>query len=185
MHRNKAMSQMTRSLHESLEVPQLPPGLDLDSLPGPKRGVPPAIYFRDETIFSPSGKHFALAYTIAEVSMGNEIGCLLWGRVADSGITILGNPEGIYATCWYSPWANWLDDETFVFKAQLYDGKHLHLPLVAIRIGSGFAVLPGTSNDRSRPCDITSIPEPFEPNEAGALLRAIIGGPLWTGSRSL
>lgn len=159
-------------------MPQLPPGLDLDYLPGPKRGASPAIYFRDEPVFSSSGKHFALAYTITEVSMGNEIGCLLWGHVADSGITILGNPEGVYATCWYSPWASWLDDETFVFKAQRYDGKRLHLPLVAIRIGRGFAVLPGTDNDRSRPFDVTSIPEQFEPNEAGALLRALNAPPV-------
>src|SRR5438034_1327158 len=126
------------------------PALDLDSLPGPKRGVSPAIFIRDEPVFSPSRKHFALAYTIAEASMGNEIGCLLWGSVVRGEITTLGNPEGVHATCWYSPWATWLDDETFVFKAQQYDGKRLHLPLVVVRIGKGFAVLPGTSNGESR-----------------------------------
>jgi hypothetical protein len=159
-------------------VPQLLPGLDLDSLPGPKRGVSPAIYFRDEAVFSPSGRYFALAYTIVEVSMGNEIGCLLWGRIADRETTILGNPEGVYATCWYSPWANWLDDETFAFKAQRYDGKRLHLPLVVIRIGSGFTVLPGTSHGRSRPFDITFVPAQFELYEARSLLHAINTSPV-------
>ena len=149
------------------------PTLDLDSLPGPRRGVSPAIYIRDEAVFSPSGKHFALAYTIAEASMGNEIGCLLWGEVTRGETTVLGNPEGVHATCWYSPWAAWLDDETFVFKAQQYDGKRLHLPLVAIRIGKGFSVLPGTSNGESRPSEVRAAPASYAPASAEALLRAI------------
>ncbi len=58
---------------------KLPVDLDLDLLPGPNRGVSPALYFRDEAVFSPTGKYFALAYTITEASMCNDVGCLLWG----------------------------------------------------------------------------------------------------------
>ena len=152
---------------------QLPLGLDINSLPGPRRGVTPALYFRDEAILSPSRKNFALAYTIAEASIGNEIGCLLWGQAAANDSRILGNPPGVHITCWYSPWAVWLGDETFVFKAQHHDGKRLHLPLVAINLSRGFAVIPGTNNADSRPSQLRNAPSVFTPVSAQALLRAI------------
>lgn len=153
----------------------LPPGLDVESLPGPKRGVTPAVYVRDEIVYAPSGRYFALCYSIFETSMGNEVGCVLWGEIADGTTRVLGNPEGVYATCWFSPWAEWLDDETFVFKAQRYDGSRLHLPLVAIRIGQGFSVVPGSKKVDSRPSDLTSPPDSYEPTSATALLAAIVG----------
>ena len=153
---------------------QIPKGLNLDLLPGPKRGVSPAIYFRDEFVYSASGKHFALAYTITEVSMGNGVGCLLWGTVADHAATVLSNPEGIYTTCWYSPWATWLDETIFVFKAYHYCGQRLYLPLVAIDVNKGFAVVPKTNNADSRPSDVESVPTKFFTLSANSLADAIL-----------
>lgn len=150
-----------------------PLGLDLDSLPGPRRGVSPALYVRDEFVFSPSISKFALAYSIAETSMCNEIGCLLWGETGFHGATVLGNPAGVYVTSWRSPWAVWLDDESFVFKAQQYERGRLHVPLVTIHLKLGFAVLPGTNKAESCPSDVTRGPLVFSPVSAQALLHAI------------
>jgi hypothetical protein len=152
---------------------KLPVDIDLNTLPGPKRGVSPAIYCRDEVVYSPSGKYFALAYTITEASMCNDVGCLLWGTINFFGTTILGNPAGVNISCWYSPWANWLDDQTFVFKAQQCDGSRLHLPLVAIHILHGFAVLPDTNHGNSRPSDVINTPPKFTEMSAEALINAI------------
>jgi hypothetical protein len=155
------------------EMHKPPLDIDLDSLPGPKRGVSPALYVRDEAVFSPKGNHFALAYSIAEASNGNEIGCLLWGTTNFFGTKTLGNPPGVHVTCWYSPWAIWLDDETFVFKAQQYDGSRLHLPLVVAHVLQGFAILPDTNNGNSRPSDVTNVPLKFTEMSAEALINAI------------
>lgn len=151
----------------------LPFDVDLNSLPGPKRSDMPAMFLRDEIVYSPSGKNFALAYSIAEVSMGNEIGCILWGKVQGGKTVVVGNPAEIHSTCWFRPWANWVDDETFVFKAQQYDGKRLHLPLVVVRFGEGFSVLPGTSIGESRPNEVTVAPSNFKAANTSAMLRAI------------
>jgi hypothetical protein len=151
----------------------LPPGIKLELLPGPARGKPPALYARDEVVYSPSGQYFALAYTIAETRMGNEVGCLLWGQRQGDHSTTLGNPPGVHVTCWYSPWASWISDQTFVFKAQHWDGFRLHLPLVAVKIGHGTAVLSGTNNADSRPTDELQIPTEFFHLNPTELLRAI------------
>lgn len=150
----------------------LPPGLDLDSLPGPKRGVDPAIYFRDESVASPSGRYFALAYTIFEATDGNEVGRVLWGQVVEGRAEILGNP-GVLACCWSSPWASWINDEAFVFKAHFHDGERTYLPLVVFHMKRGFAVVPGTNSVSSRPSKDLRLPRRFEPIWKPALLRAI------------
>jgi len=151
----------------------LPPGVEISALPGPTRGISPCLYVRDETVWSPSREAFALAYTIAEASMNNEIGCILWGKLVAGTSQIRGNPEGVYAVCWSSPWAAWLGEEVFVFKAHYSDGRHLHLPLVAIHLQQGFHVLPKTNNTDSRPSDMTSPPSTFTRLSATALADAI------------
>ena len=151
----------------------IPQDLALDDLPGPKRGVSPTLYFRDESVWSSSGKYFALAYTIAEASMCNEIGCILWASFDGNSSAVLGNPKKVYACCWYSPWCNWVTDETFIFKAQHYDGEKRHLPLVAMNVTQGFAVLPGTNSLDSRPASFNTFDGPFEPISGENLLTAI------------
>ncbi len=148
-------------------------GIALESLPGPKRGEHPALYFRDEVVRSPSGRYFALAYTIAEASMCNEVGCVLWGEVSNDMARIIGNPEGVHATCWYSPWAVWSNEETFVFKAQNYDGKILHMPLVSVNVSTGCAVIPGTNNQDSRPSEAGDLKLQYEDLSGKKLLQRI------------
>jgi hypothetical protein len=103
------------------------------------------LYFRDEAVWSPGKGHIALAYTITEASMMNDIGCVLWGSVADDHLTIFQNPAGVYACCWRSPWCAWHGDDLFVFKLQFFDGKAKRIPLVAIHLARGFAVVPNSN----------------------------------------
>ena len=100
-----------------MATPDTLPGIDVDRLPGPTRGRHPTLYFRDEPVWSPDGCRVALAYSITEASMANEGGCILWGTLRDGLIAIDGNPSGITACCWTSPWCSWLDHQTFIFKA--------------------------------------------------------------------
>ena len=123
----------------------LPKNIVLEQLPGPKRGDWPALYFRDEVAWSPSRTHLALAYTICEASMCNEVGCILWAEVDGGKATILQNPDSMVASCWRSPWCRWLNESIFVFKSQWYNGENLCLPLVAIHVNKGFQVLAGTN----------------------------------------
>lgn len=151
----------------------IPPDISLETLPGPKRGEYPALFFRDEIVWSPSRNRFALAYTIAEASMNNEIGCVLWGSCGGNSTTVLGNPEGIYACCWNSPWCVWLNDDVFLFKAQRYDEHRLHIPLVAVSISTGFSVLPGTNNSESIPSQFKGSLGLFTMQDSQGLLGAI------------
>lgn len=137
------------------------PGIALDKLPGPARGKYPALYFRDEIVWSPSKQYLSLAYTINEASMCNDIGCILWASFELGRATVLGNPTNFYACCWDSPWCIWINDQTFVFKVQHYDGRKLHLPLVAVNVFQGFAILPNTNHSKSRPTQIQAYDGPF------------------------
>jgi hypothetical protein len=123
----------------------LPENIVLDQLPGPRRGKHPALYYSDDAVWSPSRRHIALAYTICEASMCNDVGCILWAKVIGNRATIIENPDGVLASCWQSPWCRWIDDESFVFKAQKYNGKTTCIPLVAIHVTKGFQVIPGTN----------------------------------------
>lgn len=152
--------------------PELP-DIDLDDLPGPPRGKHPCLYFRDEVVWSPDRLHFALAYSISEASMGNEIGCILWGRTIEGGTHFVANPRDVYASCWCSPWCSWLSAEAFVFKAQLYDGAKLHVPLVVVRFSGDFAVLPGTDNLESRHSDVSHYSGQYVPFTARAMRERI------------
>ena len=101
----------------------IPSEIDLTRLPGPARGKPPALYFRDEIVWSPDDSHFALAYTIVEASYGNEVGSLLWGSSQSRNVSILGNPDRPLVTCWFVPWCAWASPSVFLFKSQFYDGR--------------------------------------------------------------
>ena len=127
-------------------MPEIPSDINITKLPGPKRGKHPALYFQDEIVWSPDKTSFALAYTITEASMGNDIGCFLWGRNEKGKSKILENPTKIYASCWQQPWCSWIDNETFIFKAQRYCKKTVHVPLVAININKGFFVIPESNS---------------------------------------
>lgn len=152
--------------------PELP-DIDLDDLSGPPRGEYPCLYFRDEVVWSPDGVHFALAYSITEASMGNEIGCIFWGRVAGGVSELVANPQEVYACCWSSPWCSWLEARTFVFKAQRYDGTRLHVPLVVVRFPGDFAVLPGTDNLESRHQEVSQFSGAHLPFTARAMREGI------------
>jgi hypothetical protein len=151
----------------------IPPGIVLDDLPGPKRGESPALYFRDEIVWAPSRRYFALAYTISEASMMNEIGCILWASFNGHTAEILRNPKLLYACCWKSPWCIWLDEETFVFKVQSSDGKTRFTPLVVINVTKGYTVLQHTNNVDSWPTQVKTCSGPFESVVTQKLIDAI------------
>lgn len=120
----------------------IPAEIDLDALPGPRRGVHPVLYFRDEIVFSPSGRFFALAYSIAERSFGNEVGMTLWGEM-DGERVLRSHPiSGLSVCCWQMPWCRWIDDDTFLCKAQRFSRYGTAVPDVLIRGGAEFAVIP-------------------------------------------
>lgn len=137
----------------------LPSDIDLESLPGPRRGKHPALYVRDEAVWAPGRAHVAVAYTIHEASMGNEVGLLLWARMENGKATILGNPSNLLISCWRSPWCRWLDAETFVFKTQYFHRARTRTPLVVLHVRNEFAVVQGTDApdvwlDRDIPRDL-------------------------------
>jgi hypothetical protein len=151
----------------------LPDTIVIEELPGPMRGEYPALYFRDDVVWSPQRTHFALAYTICEASMNNEVGCILWARIENSKAKILQNPDGVLASCWRSPWCRWLDEEVFVFKAQTYNGKTTCVPLVAIHVSSGFQLLPGTNTTDRWIDEASAVSENWTPFDTKTLLRMI------------
>jgi hypothetical protein len=123
----------------------IPGNINVESLPGPKRGSFRALYFRDECIYSHDNKHFALAYSITEASMCNEVGCLIWGTVESGHGYILQNPLKLYASCWQSPWCKWLSNNIFVFKSQMHVNGSVHTPLITVHIENGYSVLPNSN----------------------------------------
>jgi hypothetical protein len=126
-----------------------PLGLDIDALPGPTRGVSPALYVRDEVVLSPAGDWFALAYTIFEASICNEVGHVAWGQVVNGSARIQENPPGLIAICWYRPWCVWLHPRAFVFKTQRYSRGRLYMPLPTRfqAIGDGKALFGAIEGD--------------------------------------
>jgi len=151
----------------------LPDNIVIEKLPGPKRREYPAHYFQDDVVWSPQRTHLALAYTICEASMCNDVGCILWARVDGSEATILENPDGVLASCRQSPWCRWLDEDRFVFKAQKWNGKITCVPLVAIHVIKGFQVLPGTHSSEQWLDAVPQIDDQWTPFDAKELLKQI------------
>ena len=153
---------------------RLPKNLHIDDLPGPKRGEFPALYFRDEPVWSPKKRHIALAYTITEASLMNDVGCILWGTVEAGNLTSFENPSGVYAACWRSPWCTWLSDEHFVFKLQHFDGKVKRIPLIAVHLREGFAVGPHSNTTDTWVDARIPIPLSFTPFSLNAFRDAVV-----------
>lgn len=168
--RLNAIVVMTRVEDELMRKPAIE--LDVEALPGLKQGVSPASNFRDEWVVSPTGRYFALAYTIIEASMMNEVGHNVWGRI-DHGCGEVIGTTWVGACCWGSPRASWINDETFVFKAQYHNGTRTHLPLVAVRIDGSFAVIRESNNLWSRPADVKFCPRRLHVLTKPRFLRAI------------
>ncbi len=59
----------------------IPKNIELEKLPGSRVNGNRTMYFRDQIIYSPNKEYFALAYSINEVSNGNEVGFLSWGEM--------------------------------------------------------------------------------------------------------
>ncbi|MFW5731799.1 MAG: hypothetical protein ACOCZU_01185 [Planctomycetota bacterium] len=119
----------------------LPDNIKIDALPGPDRKKWP--YLRDEILWSPQRSHFALAYSIAEASMCNDVGMLLLGS-ADGSIIL--NPRTVGISCWNSPWGRWLNESVLLFKAQKHHEGTIHVPLVVMHVAKGFYVVPETDS---------------------------------------
>jgi len=120
----------------------------LKTLPGGLRDESSAFY-RDEVVWAPSGLNFALAYTIREVSMNNQVGHLAWGsRRKKDPFLIKALPE-ISVDCSNTPWCRWLSDTCFVFRAQkhLPNKKTFIDPLIAIDIKLGHYVYDKSGHD--------------------------------------
>jgi len=119
----------------------LPNNIKVDALPGPDRKKWPCL--RDEILWSPQRLNFALAYSIAEASMCNDVGMLLLARADGS---IIFNPRAVGVSCWNSPWGRWLDESVLLFKAQMHHERTVHVPLVVMHIRRGFYVVPETDS---------------------------------------
>lgn len=148
----------------------IPSGINLDNLPGPARGRWPALYFRDDILWSPTNEFFALAYSIAEVSMCNDVGCLLWGSRKNSTTEILQNPRDLRVACWRIPFCKWIDEFTFVFKAQRYTQKGIQMPAIAIHVGRGFQILPNSFSANEWIDEVTEVRGEFTTFDEAALL---------------
>jgi len=135
----------------------IPKNIRIDKLPGPKRGIHPTLYFQDEIVWSANRNHFALAYSITEASICNDVGCILWAEVKNGKANIIQNPKGVLASCWQSPWCRWLSDDIFIYKSQRYNGKSTCIPVVAIHILHGFQVIEGTNSAEKWLDDIPNI----------------------------
>jgi hypothetical protein len=107
-------------------------GIDISGLHGPKRGSYPAHFFRDEVAWSPSRSRFAIAYTICEVSMSNDVGCIAWGTQEAGKIKIVQNPAELLVSCWGTPFARWISDTKFIIRIQVRDISRLLVPVLVI-----------------------------------------------------
>ena len=151
----------------------IPPDIKVDDLPGPKRGQYPAHYFRDDIVCSPSGRHFALAYTIAEASMCNDVGCLLWGVQDGNKTRILCNPSNLTISCWQVPFCRWLSDEIFVCKVQRPCHGRVAVPNLLVDIHGAFWLVPDSNQTDSWIDHVELTGAEFEPWNEAALIRQI------------
>jgi hypothetical protein len=145
--------------------------IDMESLPGPKRSG--LVYYRDEIVWSPNHKYFALAYSICEVTMGNEVGIASWGTVQNGKARIVRTsmPFSIWGN--HRPWCKWLNDEVFICKASRYNDNTLYVPLVAIDVHRGFRVIPETNILALWFDDIEKVDGEFQPFDELELAKEI------------
>jgi hypothetical protein len=130
---------MESNSNEKLE--RLLASIQIEKLPGYVRGKDPARIYRDEVTWAPNRKHWALAYTIFEATMCNDVGHLAWG--SQNGDTALFQTiVSIQVGCGHYPWSKWISETCFVFGAQLYVPKKKTslTPIVAIDVYKGHHV---------------------------------------------
>jgi hypothetical protein len=102
---------------------------------------------RDQTSFNPSKTKFVAAFNIYEHTMMNEMGRIVWGRLAEESVQVVGQMHQHLAYCWEQPFANWIDDNCFVVKI---NGGSQQYPLLAIDFRKGFQKISGSDNLKSR-----------------------------------
>ena len=117
----------------------IPAGIDIDALAGHSRRVRPNGYRIDDVSWNADNSIFLLAYTVDEVSMGNYVGNICFGKLEGEQVDIIWNPEDIYIFYGLTNWCHWLDENTVIFKTQKYDpvrvaayGGHMHIPLLSV-----------------------------------------------------
>jgi hypothetical protein len=66
-----------------------------------------------------------------------------------------------------------LSEDTFIFKAQRYNGRATCVPLVAIHVADGFQVLPGTDSAEKWLEDSPAVGDGWIPFDPKCLLREI------------
>lgn len=114
--------------------------IDVTKLPGPDREK--WLYIDDQEHVSPDGKRLALIYSIAEISMGWDIGQLAFFQgPSEDPEPLLIEPElRVMGYCQEMPW---LDTSTCVFSAYMRDDKKTQLPFLIMDIENrAFAFYP-------------------------------------------
>ena len=106
--------------------------------------------------------------------MGSYVGAILWGEQLDGISTILANPYEVGVACWFGNWCHWLDEQTFVFKAQTSNGGPWQIPLVCVSFTEGYSVISNTNNLQSRPQQVESYSGSFSAFNAEKMLQAVI-----------
>jgi len=131
-------------LNETLrDIRSVPENIDLESLPGPQREK--LLYSYDEYICSPESTYFALAYSVDEISMMNNVGCIAWGKIELDKAVIKHTSSTVCATCWRSPWCIWLNEKEFMFKSQYYTDGQNKLPNIVVNMDKGVAIVPDSN----------------------------------------
>ncbi len=108
--------------------------IDVEKLPGPKRGQFPVLYFSDELFVAPSGNVAALIYTISEVAMGWNIGLFaLFENKSNPDCILNPNDFRCFAT---EDTVIWLSNQLFLVKKYFYDRREnkIEIPFVVVDI---------------------------------------------------
>ncbi|RII25409.1 MAG: hypothetical protein CXR31_14555 [Geobacter sp.] len=114
--------------------------IEVKKLPGPDRKK--WLYLDDREHVSPDGKRLALIYSIAEISMGWDIGqlALFEGSPQDPKPLFIEPELRVMGYCQNMPW---LDNSTCVFSAYMWDGKKTQIPFLILDIeNKSFAFYP-------------------------------------------
>jgi len=106
--------------------------IDVDSLPGPKRGEWPALYFTDAIFPSPDGRCAAVLYSITEMRMGWDVGALAVFRNRDKPRLLLNSEQ--FLCCSTNDSIIWLTNDVFAAKKHYYDASvnKLNVPFAII-----------------------------------------------------
>lgn len=108
--------------------------IDVETLPGPKRGVSPVSYFTDAIFPSLDGARAVVLYSITEIRLGWEVGMVALFADQDNPRLIL-NPRH-FLCCYTEDAIIWLSNELFAAKKYYYDSaaSKIHVPFALIDI---------------------------------------------------